>query len=151
MNKLVILIAFICFGLVAARRHFGGEHHNDGGDRFSSGDDINRWASKLCANSSLAQSFLNQTRALITQLNSNGSFAQVLQQKTQEIGYIESDSNAALLSSNCTQYFKGLAAARNADMQTQRQQQEYQNIATRLFKQISANFWSNDNNSSEAD
>ncbi|CAF3930241.1 unnamed protein product, partial [Rotaria sp. Silwood1] len=83
-----------------ARGHFGEEYHKDGGDRFSLGGDINRWASTLCANSSLTQLFLNQTRALITQLNSNGSFAQVLQQKTQDIAYIESDTNAALLSSN---------------------------------------------------
>ncbi|CAF3704738.1 unnamed protein product [Rotaria sp. Silwood1] len=120
MNKLVIFTAFVsCFEVdSSARGHFGEEYHKDGGDHFSSGGDINRWASKLCANSSLVQSFLNQTRALIIQLNSNDSFAQVLQQKTQKIAYIESDTNAALLSSNCTQYFNGLAAVRNADMQT---------------------------------
>ncbi|CAF1417392.1 unnamed protein product [Rotaria sp. Silwood1] len=151
MIKLVIFITFICFGLVATRRPFGRGNHNSDGDRFSSGGDINRWASKLCVNSSLAQLFLTQTRALITQLSSNSSYAQVLQQKAQQIAYIQNDTNGALLSSNCTQYFNGLATARNADMKIQRQQKEYQKIVNRLFKQIIASLWSNGYSSSEDD
>ncbi|CAF2149283.1 unnamed protein product [Rotaria magnacalcarata] len=98
----------------------GGHFPSGGGGHFPSGGNTNNWASKLCANSSLAQAFLSNSQAVITQLNSNGSFAQFLQQKAQEVAYIENSANVALLSSNCTQYFNGLATAQNADMQTQR-------------------------------
>ncbi|CAM2718434.1 unnamed protein product [Rotaria socialis] len=106
------------------------------GDHFSSGGDTNKWGSKLCGNNSLAQAFLSKSQAVFAQLNSNGSFAQFLQQKAQEVAYIQNSANVALLSSNCTQYFNGLAAAQNADMQKERQQRVYENISASLLQQI---------------
>ncbi|CAF1573425.1 unnamed protein product [Rotaria magnacalcarata] len=160
MQKLFIVITFICFSLATTAAHRGEQRSHGRGDRFLSGrgnrfplgrgnrfpfgrgnrfplgSNTNKWASQLCANSSLAQAFLSKNQAVFTQLNSNGSFAQFLQQKAQQVAYIQNSANAALLSSNCTQYFIGLTTAQYADMQKERQQQEYENIATRLVQQI---------------
>ncbi|CAM2702316.1 unnamed protein product [Rotaria socialis] len=152
MQKVFIVITFICFSLATAAPYWdeqfppgGGDHFpsdgddhvpSDGGDHFPSGGNTNMWASKLCANISLAEEFLSNIQAVITQLNLNESFAQFLQQKVQEVAYIENSTNVALLSSNCTQYFNGLTTAQNADMEAKRQQQEYEDIGTRLLQQI---------------
>ncbi|CAF1215905.1 unnamed protein product [Rotaria magnacalcarata] len=152
MQKLLIVITFICFSLATAGPMLSGKYPQSGGEHlpsgggehfpssgaghFPSGGDTNNWASKLCANSSLAQAFLSKSQAVITQLNSNGSFAQFLQQKAQEVAYIQNSANVALLSSNCTQYFNGLTTAQKADMETERQQREYENIGTHLLQQI---------------
>jgi len=95
-----------------------------------------QWVSELCANETLAESFLTQTRALITTLESNGSYSNILADRAQEITYIQSATNAALLSTNCTGFFSGLNNARNLDSQAQQQQQAYQRTAGRLFWQI---------------
>jgi hypothetical protein len=95
-----------------------------------------QWVSELCANETLAESFLTQTRELITTLESNGSYSNVLADRAQEITYIQSATNAALLSTNCTGFFSGLNNARSLDSQAQQQQQAYQRTAGRLFWQI---------------
>lgn len=138
-----------------ARRPYGGHHHHGSGggddDRFPPNGDINRWARKLCANSNLAETYLNQTRALITQLSSNDSFTQYLQQKAHQIAYIDNDNDTSLITSNCTGYFNGLAAAQNADLAVQQQEKEYQNIANRLFKNIIKHLLDYNDSSSEDD
>ncbi|CAF3441816.1 unnamed protein product [Rotaria socialis] len=141
MQKLVIVITFICFSLATAgvdhlRSDRGHRFPSARGDHFSSGGNINMLASKLCANNSLAQAFLSKNQAAFTQLKSNGSFAQFLEEKAQEVAYIQNSPNVALLSSNCTQYFNGLATARNADRQKERQQREYERIGANLLRQI---------------
>ncbi|CAF2042584.1 unnamed protein product, partial [Rotaria magnacalcarata] len=106
------------------------------GNHSPSGGHTNKRTSKLCGNSSLAQAFLSKSQAVIAELKSNGSFAQLLQQKAQEVAYMQNSANVALLSSNCTQYFNGLTAAKHADMKTQRQQHKYERIGAHLLQQI---------------
>ncbi|CAF3556230.1 unnamed protein product, partial [Rotaria socialis] len=79
MQKVFIVITFICFSLATAAPYRdeqfppgGGDHFpsdgddrfpsdgddhfpSDGGDHFPSGGNTNMWASKLCANISLAE------------------------------------------------------------------------------------------------
>ena len=101
-----------------------------------SGPDHDHWESKICANASIADAFLNQTRQLITDLTANGTFTSVLTERQNEITYINSDDNKAILSSNCTQFFTGLDAARDLDRQAEKQQMELQRTARDLFVQI---------------
>ncbi|CAF3142331.1 unnamed protein product [Rotaria sp. Silwood2] len=137
MTKLVLFIAFVCLGFISARGP-PNERYHEGDSHRPHNDENNHGISKLCANNSLAQSFLTQMRALITQLSSNDSFAQVLQQRAHEIAYIQNNTDAQLLSSNCTQYFEGLDAAQDADLQAQRQQEQYERTVTYLFQEIIA-------------
>ncbi len=108
-----------------------------------------QWVSELCANGSLAESFLDQTRQLITSLESNGSYSNVLADRAQEITYIQSADNAALLSTNCTGFFSGLKNAKNLDGQAQQQQRAYQRTAGRLFYQIIQSLVGENDQSSE--
>ncbi|CAF3737705.1 unnamed protein product [Rotaria sordida] len=151
VQKFKLSQIMICFGLAAPREHSDKEQHKDGGDHFASTGNVKRLASRICANSNSTQSFLTQARAHVAQLNSNPSFAQVRQNKTQEMAYIESDDKAALLSSNCTQYFNGLAVARNADKKMQRQQQKDQTTGAPLFQKIVSSLFGSKDRSSDDD
>jgi hypothetical protein len=84
----------------------------------------------------LAQSFLTQVQQLITTLQTNGSFGQVLTSVAQEVAYIQNSTDAALLSTNCTAYFAGLNSAIQADQQAAQIQLQYQLIAAQQFSQI---------------
>jgi len=84
----------------------------------------------------LAQDFLADIQALITTLQSNGSYSQVLTNHAQEIAYIQNSTDAALLSTNCTAYFAGLNSAIQADQQAAQIQLQYQLIAAQQFSQI---------------
>ena len=116
------------------RRPGPGRDQNQGQGQGRNNSD--QWIAKLCANSSTAQSFLNQTQQLIGVLQLNSSFAGALQRQTQQITYIQSADNAALLSSNCTGFFSGLKAARQRDWKAGKQQQQYQQIVRRLLENI---------------
>jgi hypothetical protein len=110
----------------------GSDHSGEG----SNGGNHSNWATKLCANSSLAQSFLTQTQQLITDFQSNGSYTQVLQSRAQEISYVQDANNANLLSSNCTGFFVGLGDAQSADKLAEDQQKQAARTAGQLLIQI---------------
>ena len=76
---------------------------------------------------------------MITNLQANGSFAGVLSRQQNEVTYINSDANKAILASNCTQFFTGLDAARDLDRQAEQQQMELQRSARDSFFQIIKN------------
>ncbi|UJR38044.1 hypothetical protein I4U23_030726 [Adineta vaga] len=96
----------------------------------------NQWETKVCANASIAEAFLEQTRQLITDLQANGTYDKVLEKRQNEINYINNANNTGVLSSNCTQFFTGLNAARTLDRQAQEQEWSIQRTAGRLFFQI---------------
>ncbi|CAF4453501.1 unnamed protein product, partial [Adineta steineri] len=101
----------------------GGNHSKDNG----------QWATKICANDSIAQQFLTQTQALITQLQGNSSFGQVLACRQNEINFINDANSASLLSSNCTGFFDNLKAAKQVDEQAQEQQKDLAEDAKKAF------------------
>jgi len=84
----------------------------------------------------LAQSFLTQVQQLITTLQTNGSFTQVLANQAQEVAYLQNSTDSTLLSSNCTAYFAGLNNAIQADQQALQTQLQYQQIAAQQLFQI---------------
>ena len=92
--------------------------------------------SELCKNQSLAQEFLTKLRELITTLESNDTNAEVLEERANAVAYVKSDTNAAVLSSNCTGYFDGLKHARKLDAQAEAQQEIYEENAERLYKKM---------------
>ncbi|CAF2417868.1 unnamed protein product [Rotaria sp. Silwood2] len=112
-----------------------GQSHGSGPHLFP-GVGHRLWLTELCSNGSLTEAFLTQTRELITELRENGSFADALAKRTQSIDYIQSDENAELLSSNCTQYFAGLFAAVKSDIQSQDQPAPNQFIVSQRFREI---------------
>ncbi|CAF4795708.1 unnamed protein product [Rotaria sp. Silwood1] len=137
MAKLLIYIALLFLALVSVhgglrRRSFNWGHW----DILIDGSNEDSWTSNLCSNDTVAQSFLTQTRQVINDLQSNGSFAQALQKRAQFISYIQDDNNAEQLSSNCTEYFNGLKNAKNLDKQALEQERQYEQIANSLFRQI---------------
>ena len=76
-----------------------GGHRPDGPD----GDDFGPpGLGKICGNSTVLQSFVTQLQQLFTTLQSNGSFTQVLADRAQEVAYIQSATNAALIATNST-------------------------------------------------
>ncbi|CAF2671290.1 unnamed protein product [Rotaria sp. Silwood2] len=111
------------------------DSHENFGFHFRPGSQTT-WSSKLCQNQTLAQSYLNYTRQLITTLETNGSYTQVLQKRAQAIAYLKNDNNTELLSSNCSQFFAGLKDAQKLDAQALLQQKRYEDNAVRLYKQI---------------
>jgi hypothetical protein len=124
-------------------RQMGGNrrpHGSTGGSGNSGGSGSNggagQWATKLCDNASLAEAFLNQTQQLILQLQANGSYAGVLQERAQEVAYLQNATNTALLSSNCTGFFIGLSNACKLDKLAEAQEEQYEQNAAGLFKQI---------------
>jgi hypothetical protein len=100
------------------------------------GNPPGQWASKLCDNETLAHEFLTEVRQLITTLQTNGSYGRVLQDHTQTIAYIQSDPNAAVLSSNCTGYFVGLQNAQKLDQNAEEQQEQYEENLDFLYIKI---------------
>ena len=95
------------------------------------------WTTKLCANSSLAQSFLTNTKQVIADLQANGTYTQVLQKRSAQVAYLQNSGNGALLVSNCTQFFVGLNAARQTDQQAVQQQQRLEkNLDSLLQKAV---------------
>ncbi|CAF2785911.1 unnamed protein product [Rotaria sp. Silwood2] len=141
MTKLLVCITLLLLALVSA---YGGPHRRppNRGHWHHPSDDSNEdsWVSNICANDTLTQSFLNQTRQLINDLQSNGSFTQVLQERAQFISYIQNDNNTELFLSNCTEYFNGLKSAKILDKQALEQEKQYEQIANRLFRQIIQSF-----------
>jgi hypothetical protein len=101
------------------RNGFGDKHRPGGGPQRGK----DSWTAKLCANSSLAQAFLSNTKQVIATLQANGSYTQALQKRSAQIAYLQNSGNGALLVSNCTQFFVGLNAARQTDQQAGQQQQ----------------------------
>ncbi|CAF1343487.1 unnamed protein product [Rotaria sp. Silwood1] len=99
-------------------------------------DNYGIWSSKLCQNTTLAQTYLTNTRQLITTLESNDSYAQVLEKHPNAIAYFKNDDNEALLLSNCNQFFIGLKNARKLDVQVLIQQQKYEQDVNRLYRKI---------------
>ncbi|CAF1290817.1 unnamed protein product [Rotaria sordida] len=144
MMKLLVYIAVLFLALVSA---YGGSHRRSGGRGFlfqlvidwshSSGDNNEHsWRFDFCENETVAQSFLNQSRQLISDLQSNGSYGQALQKRAQFISYIQNDTNAELLSSNCTEYFCGLQDARELDKQALEQQKQNDQTVENSFRQL---------------
>ncbi|CAF4102988.1 unnamed protein product [Rotaria sordida] len=160
MVKLIILIALVCLGLVSAggngrqrgdSRHDNSRHDNSrhddshrGGDNHYGGpiggrDYGNTGESRFCANSTLVQSYVKQMQAVITQLNNNGSFTDFFEKRKEETSYLQNADNTALLTSNCTQYFKGLDSARTRDKVAQNLRDRYTEIANQLLGNILQN------------
>ncbi len=83
-----------------------------------------QWLSKLCENGTLARSVLAKVRDFITTLERDSSYTQVFKQHAQVIAYIKNDTNANVLSSNCTEYLNGLFNAGKLDQKAE-ELQEY--------------------------
>jgi len=73
---------------------------------------------------------------LITNLQSNGSFTDVLTERATEIAYLQDTSNDGLLTSNCTAYFTGLDSARQTDRTAVEAKQQYFRAAQQAFFEI---------------
>ncbi|CAF4628656.1 unnamed protein product, partial [Rotaria sp. Silwood2] len=82
----------------------------------------------------LAQPFLAAIQAVIAQLVNNGSFADWLQERAQEVAYFQSTTNSDLLASNCTGFFTGLDGARALDRTAKSQRMQYTMTANNLFE-----------------
>jgi len=130
MAKIIIFIALVscCFLYTtsAAFREYG----------WNSNGGAVQWLSYLCNNQTLAQSLMNQIQQFLTNLATNNSYAEILSEHNQAIAYIQSGTNTAVLSSNCTGYFDGLNNARKLDEIAQKQQEKYAENANRQLMQI---------------
>lgn len=84
---------------------------------------------KLCSNQTAAQIALTKIQQLISTLQSNGSFAQVLADRANEIAYIQSSNSATRLSSDCPGFFTGLKSAKDADDAALKARFQYYRIA----------------------
>ena len=84
---------------------------------------------KLCSNQTAAQIFLSKIQQLITTLQSNSSFAQVLADRANEVAYIQSSNSAARLSSDCPGFIAGLKSAKDADDAALKARFQYYHIA----------------------
>ena len=96
--------------------------------------------SMLCKNHSMAQSFLNQNRALINTLRANKSYDEALKCHEDTIAYIENKNTASLLSSNCTAYFRGLAEAKLDDKKAELAQNRLKRQVNHMFARIPLSF-----------
>ncbi|CAF0831286.1 unnamed protein product [Rotaria sordida] len=132
MIKIAIFVILICMAISSLR---GSDLNGKFGFYYRPVNHIT-WSSKLCENQTLAQSYLNNTRQLITTFETNGSYTQVLQKRAQAIAYFKNNNNTVLLSSNCSQFFIGLKNARKLDAQALLQQRIYEENAARLYKRI---------------
>jgi len=92
--------------------------------------------SKLCENKDLAQLIVTKVREVITTLERNGSYTEVLQKHKQAIAYIKSNTNFDVLSLNCTEYFNRLNNAWQLDEQAEEQKRYYEENAIRLLQQM---------------
>ncbi len=101
----------------------------------------------------MASTFFGEVQQLITTLQGNGSFAQVLAARAQAIAYVTNSANTALLSSNCTAFFSGLQAAKKADQAAAQVQQQYFRIAGQalfaLIQSVTGGSNHGDSNSNE--
>ncbi|CAF5227952.1 unnamed protein product, partial [Rotaria magnacalcarata] len=92
--KLIICFALICVVLVAAHgkgnQGYGNRRPGSRGPWSQSNRNNTNapWGTKLCANSTVAQSFVTQTQQVIANLQSNGSFTQALQNRANAIAYL---------------------------------------------------------------
>ena len=91
--------------------------------------------SKLCSNQTAVQTLLTKVQQLISTFQSNGSFAQVLADRANEVSYIQSSTSAALLSSNCAGFFTGLKNAKDADDAVMKTRFQYYQIAAAALMQ----------------
>lgn len=113
----------------------GSNGHFPGGS-FPDGNIFkDQMVSKLCSNQTVVQTLLIKVQQLIATFQSNGSFTQVLADRTREVTYIQSSSSAALLSSNCTGFFVGLKNAKDADDAAMRTRLQYYQIAASALMQ----------------
>ncbi|CAF4720102.1 unnamed protein product [Rotaria sp. Silwood2] len=139
MVKIVIVVvALVCFGLVSARGvendgRGGGDNHGEHNGGFTHGNGYTV-ASIVCDNGTLAQPFLAAIQAVTAQLINNGSFADWLQERAQEVAYFQSTTNGDLLASNCTGFFTGLDGARALDRTAKSQRMQYTMTANNLFE-----------------
>ncbi|CAM4795615.1 unnamed protein product [Rotaria magnacalcarata] len=140
--KLILCFALICVILVAAQgrgnRGYGNRRPGSRGPWLqSSRNNTNApWGTKLCANSTVAQSFVTQTQQVIANLQSNGSFTQALQNRANAIAYLVNGANVDLLSSNCTSYFSGLRNAKMLDNKAVAKAIRLDKTAQRLLSQV---------------
>ncbi|CAF2492047.1 unnamed protein product [Rotaria sp. Silwood2] len=141
MSKLLVFVVLLCVVLASCHpgesHKRGGNHGPDNGpqgkpefwDRPHGNHNYDQnWASILCANDTLAQEYLTQTRQVINSFRSNETFTEALQNRQQVIAYIENENNEDLLSSNCTAFFIGLKSARNLDMDAMNLQRQLERI-----------------------
>ena len=63
---------------------------------------------KLCSNSSIAEKFLSDVRAMINGIRASGKYTAAFSANAVILAYIENENNAQLIKSNCSGYFDGL-------------------------------------------
>lgn len=74
---------------------------------------------------------------MITNLQANGTFTEVLSDLQQQIAYLQSTSNDGLLSSNCTGYFSGLESAKKADRDVQEtKRQQFKDVMAAFYQVV---------------
>lgn len=114
----------------------GGGDSGERNRRPGGGGGQRDWSAVICANSTTAQNFLTQTRAVITTLQNNGSYTQFLADRINAVTYIQNAGNDATLTSNCTAYISGLNAARAADRVVLDARRQLEENAVRLLAQV---------------
>ncbi|CAF1382004.1 unnamed protein product [Adineta steineri] len=97
---------------------------------------VDDWSSTLCDNGTSAAAFLSETQKMITSLEANPSYNNVLQDHAQTITFLKSGTNANILSSNCSEYFQLFQNAQNLDQIAQQQQLAYENNIDNLFRKV---------------
>ena len=95
-----------------------------------------QWASKLCEDKIAAQLIHTQIQEVIITLENNGSYDRVLDKFAQSIAYIKNNSNEDLFFSNCLAYYNGLNNARKDDRKAEELQEQYEEHANSLLRQI---------------
>jgi hypothetical protein len=110
--------------------HGNGKHGDD--DR----EGKNQWRTKICANNTIAQMFLNQTQNVIKELKANASYTEVLRRRAATVAYLENENGATQLAANCTEYLRGLQTARQTDRQTEKEHEKYDQDAIRRVKEV---------------
>lgn len=79
---------------------------------------------------------MTKIRQTIATLQSNESFNEVLQKRSNEINFLLSDENAALLSTNCTEFSVGLSEAKKLDRQAEAKLKKLAKTVEKLFADV---------------
>jgi hypothetical protein len=97
---------------------------------------IKQKLSKFCSNSTAAQAYLTQILSVIKSLEANPSYNSILKtQSANFITYLKDTKNQELLHSDCEGFIKGLQAAKKADKEAERSQNDLVRIVQKQIKQ----------------
>lgn len=91
----------------------------------------------FCSNSSIAEAYLTRIRSLITELQGNPAYHDILTiQWANLIKYVEDPTNEGLIQSNCAGFIQGLQAAKKADGALIMEQKKLSKIIAKQFREL---------------